>query len=320
MQVRYDPNLVEQTVFLATHQDRRAERELHSDLDPLYSLPEGQAREAEFRKVYGEFFARLGLGSVVRDLLAEHPLIEREVAQCVVREAPRSRAECAELYVRASNGTTDPMDRTLIIQICARSALNPEGLVLRMRRELLHVADMLDERFGYRQEAFDGPPSRQNLDRDRYRVLWDVYTEGRLTRRGKGDEKTVETLKRAFERTFRGRDSHSLGVFNRVLQATELTHQQILQWARSTELLFGDEVPQAKRSGELCPLCSFPTTDWFSFDASSERRVIEAIRSDFTSWSPEKGACRQCAEVYASIAADKLANAVSVPTSASSVE
>ena len=33
----------------------------------------------------------------------------------------------------------------------------------------------LDERFGYLRETFAGDPSWQNLQRNRYRVLWDTY-------------------------------------------------------------------------------------------------------------------------------------------------
>ena len=56
-----------------------------------------------------------------------------------------------------------------------------------LRRELLHVADMLDPAFGYLQGAAQrGPdPAVVNLLRERYRVLWDATIDGRLCREGR---------------------------------------------------------------------------------------------------------------------------------------
>lgn len=107
-----------------------------------------------------------------------------------------------------------------------------------MRRELLHVADMLDERFGYVRETFSGEPSRQNLQRDRYRVLWDTYVAGRLDREQFGVNGEKDRLERAFGRVFAnytaGTDG---GVFAGIFDAPSLTHRNFMDWACEPVLL-----------------------------------------------------------------------------------
>ncbi len=106
-----------------------------------------------------------------------------------------------------------------------------------MRRELLHVADMLDERFGYVREGFTGDASRQNLQRDRYHVLWNVYVEGRLGRKRLGAESEKERCRRAFDRAF-GVEQENSKAFDRVFHAESLTHRQLMNWACEVALLF----------------------------------------------------------------------------------
>ena len=61
---------------------------------------------------------------------------------------------------------------------------------------------MLDPAFEYCREEIDGLPSRQNLIRDRYRVLWDIYIEARLIHMGLGDAFQLTQLRRMFARAF----------------------------------------------------------------------------------------------------------------------
>ncbi|MFQ5489977.1 MAG: hypothetical protein ACE5GE_04580, partial [Phycisphaerae bacterium] len=128
---------------------------------------------------------------------------------------------------------------TVVIQICPQSFIDFDGLVPLMRRDLLHIADMLDERFGYERETFSGNPARQNLQRDRYRVLWDIYVEGRLEREPSNTRSEKERCKRAFGRVFgvdpKNENDH---VFDRVFDAESLTHRQLMDWACRAALLF----------------------------------------------------------------------------------
>lgn len=257
--IEYEQSLVETAVFLAGRADQHLECELHQVVDGLYEISDEELRQREFVPVFREFFTKLGFDRLIAGLLAERPLVGELVDRCVVREAPRKKAESAELLVQVNNGGEGRPSRTLVIQICPQSFLATDGgaafnplrgrFIALMRRELLHAEDMLDERFGYVREPFDGEPSLQNLQRDRYRVLWDTYVEGRLHREGLGGEKAQrpsrvkpalrENLERAFGRVFAiGTQEADSGAFACVFNAPSMTHGSFMEWAREPSLLF----------------------------------------------------------------------------------
>lgn len=232
--IEYEQSLVETAVFLAVRRDEKLECEFHLAIDPLYEIPDAELRQREFGPVFRAFFTRLGLDRVIAGLTAERLLIGEHVGRCIVREAPRARAESAELFVRKTENGEPATNRTLVIQACPPSLIDSERFVHRMRRELLHVADMLDDRFGYERVTFSGEPSRQNLMRDRYRVLWDVYVEGRLRREGLGANPKTARLRQAFDKVFAHAPLPSQdGAFARVLDAPALTHRMLLEWAKN---------------------------------------------------------------------------------------
>lgn len=303
MKIQFDPALVEQSVGHAVHGNRRLEAELHRSIDPLYAMDAGTKRDAEFRAAYFRFFSRLGLDSTFTRLFEEQPAIGREIERCLIREAPRSKNECAELLVKGRGEDLNPDERTLVIQVTVASLVEGDRLRSRIRRELFHVADMLDKKFAYRREQIDGLPSRQNLIRDRYRVLWDATIEGRLSRRGFEDEHASARIRSSFACVF-GIDSESLAnqAFDRVFSRESLTHAQLFEWAESPELLHG-RTPEAEpvaSAGGACPLCGFPTFDWFDFPADFPQSIFGSIRESHPDWSEGLGACRQCVEIYSS--------------------
>lgn len=302
MRIDYEPSFVEQTIFYAGRQDPKLETELHQATDRLYGLTDAAEREAGFQKVYGTLFRRLGYDGVVTGLLAERPLIEARVQHCIVRYAVSAKKEAAELFVRDTDDSAQ-QQRSLFIHAYHESLLNPESFKRRMRRELLHVADMLDEGFGYGKEALLGNQPRQNLIRDRYRVLWDIHVEGRLSREGHADDKMKLLLSRQFEKVF-AKYSACLfpPSFERVYRADNLNHSQILEWATSPEVLFEKDGADARgigpTSGEACPACKFSTFDWFGADEYTPV-LIAAVQASFPKWQPQQGICRQCADIYA---------------------
>ena len=237
--IQYEQSLVETAVFLAVRRDERLECELHQAVDPLYEIRDEELRQREFVPLFREFFTKLGLDRFVAELLAERPLVGELVDRCVVREAARKRAQSAELLVQGDTGDDGHMRRTLVIQLCPQSFLESERFLPLMRRELLHVADMLDTGFGYVCETFCGEPSRQNLQRDRYRVLWDIYVAGRLARERPGVKTEKEGLARAFGRVFaNGTAGNNDRVFSRLFDAPSLTHRNFMEWAREPGVLF----------------------------------------------------------------------------------
>ncbi len=330
MRIDYEPTLIEQAVFHAARRNPQLEARLHRATDRLYDLTEPEEKDSRFREVHKNIFQDLRLDEVIPRLLAEprctpssgyagkrrtSGLIERHVGHCIVREAASTKKEAADLYVNSDRNTPDSCTRTLFIQVCPQSLLNPEPFERRMRRELLHVADMLDERYGYDKDSLAGHQPRQNLIRDRYRVLWDIYVEGRLSRQGDGDQHAKRSLSHQFERVF-AKYSACLfpPSFERIFLADGLTHRQLMQWACAPELLFEQNSASVASGvrrdagryglspapGEPCPICKFSTYDWFNSDDLSPE-LIAAVQKDFPQWLSPTGICRQCTEIYGSI-------------------
>ncbi len=302
MRIEYEPSLVEQAVLSAARQDAALMGELHGATDPLYQLTDSTQQESRFREVYTGFFQRLGFDEVLPRLLKERPLIADNVGRCIARQAQNAHKEAAELYVKDEDESPSPSTRSLFIFVTPDSLLKPKELEHRMQSELLHTADMLDHRFGYVKDSLAGHHPRQNLIRDRYRVLWNIFVEGRLHREGHRDPEAEarlqEQLARVFGRAVNGRAAET---FARVFGAVDLTHGQMLAWAQSPADLFENSADEIQSGGPdlggPCPLCAFTTYDWVKpSDLSSA--TIPAIQRDFPAWQPHDGVCRQCAEIY----------------------
>lgn len=233
MRIDFDSNLVEKTVFLFSRRNSRLERDIHAAVDPVYLQKDGPERDREFRRIYGAFFSKLDLGGVIREVLAEYPLIQERVDRCLIVEAQRRRDESSELLVRQPTDDGASPARTLLIQVCPQSLLDPERTAGPMRRELLHVSDMLDAAFGYDRQDLEGQSAEQNLIRDRYRVLWDIYVEARLLRDGRIDDGGFPRLLDLFSRTFSPDDpALTQRMFAKLRNTLEMTHGRLLAWAR----------------------------------------------------------------------------------------
>ena len=255
-------------------------------------------------------FQQLRLDRGVSQLLAERTLLARSVQRCVVREVSSKKKQTAELFVKNAEdgGADEPRGsflRTIVMQVCPASLLNPEQFFAVMRCELLQIADMIDERFAYEKDSLRGRLPRENLIRDRYRVLWDAYAQGRLAGQGHANKAAIAQLPVRFQRVF-AIDSAQLvqPAVRRVFEAGHLTHDQLLHWAQSPGDLFQErgnaELDSTSTSGEPCPVCGCSTFDWYELKQEDDS-TIEAVQCDFPHWQPDQGICRQCAEIYAGI-------------------
>lgn len=198
----YEPALVEQAVRLAVIHDPAMERALHAEIDPLYAIPDPQRRDPAFAQCFAKAFRALELDRIVPALLEERPLVVSLVDGCKVCRAGRWSGQSAELFVRPAETDGAPKRRTLVVSVCPEALVHPDRAASLLRRELLHVSDMLDERFGYRPADLEGLSRLQQPTRDRYRVLWDVYVESRLRREGRVDDEGGAGLWPAFARAF----------------------------------------------------------------------------------------------------------------------
>jgi len=254
MRVEYDPVLIEKTVRVAVRGRADLEAELHRRIDPVYAESDRERQEQLFGTAFAEAFSRLGLDRRLGGLLRERPILVEGVGRCVVHEAVRARSQSAELFVQPGATRPGPEHRTLVLQVCPEALAAPKSLVPWMRRELLHVADMLDARFGYRRADLDSLPVACNVLRDRYRVLWDVFVEGRLIREECAERDAVEMLWGAFRRTFPP-EARERGRFEVLLSDPAITHARLMAWANRPDLLLESEEatpPATETDPETC--------------------------------------------------------------------
>lgn len=294
----YHPDLVEQVVFLVTRADPARECEWHEQIDRLYAIPDPETRSAALGKAYGDHFTAWkladGFESQLRSL-SGHCGLHR----CAMVPAGGSKNQKVDLLVKTDAGHTE---RTLFIQVRPESILDSAPLLPWLRRELLQVADMLDEKFGYQPDDIVGSPWERKLRQDRYLVLWRIHVAGRLLRRGHHDSKEMASLHAAFDKAFRHQGTGPAPEsFERVLSAEALTHAQLLAWAiEPRTLLFEPSADSdgGPSPGGLCPLCGFPTHDWFDFEAQRVNECFTTIMARHPQWRSDQGACRQCVETY----------------------
>jgi hypothetical protein len=279
--IEYDPRLVEEATLLAVagHQGESAFRR---ERDQLYEIADPEAREAAFRAFHAAWFERLGLDRPIGSALGERRPIMRAAERCLVAYAASAREEGAELFVAERR-------RSVLIRLAPATLLAPERLLEFLRHEFLHVADMLDPRFGYEPwlPSSDAGPAHRELLKERYRVLWDAYIDGRLARLGRATAGVRAERLGEFRRAFPTLGERAEALFERFFGAGSLRHAELVAFAVN---------PESGRG--YCPLCRFPT---HAFEPEPHRLAIATrarIRSDFPEWEPAAGLCLQCADLY----------------------
>jgi hypothetical protein len=282
--VEHEPRLIEAAV-LAAVRGGPEERAFLRERDRVYEIADVEAREGAFGALHARWFERLALDGPFRVALAERPEIAAGCDRCLVVHAVVERDESADLRVA---GDALP---TLLVCVRAETVSRPARLLDLLRHELLHVADMLDPRFGYAPTVggADLSPVHERLLRDRYRVLWDAYVDGRLARLGHVPlAARVERLQ-DFARAFPRLGARTEGAFRRFFDAPACTHRDLAGFA---------ERPDDASPAGRCPLCGLPTPALEPGAVGLTAAVLTAIESDFASWRPADGICSRCAELY----------------------
>jgi hypothetical protein len=287
LEPEWDPRLVEAAV-LAAMREGADEAAFHAERDALYEIAEAEAREPAFTALHTSWFDRLALDGPLREALAMRPEVAAGCARCLVTRARGGRDEGGDLLVAPG---TRPI---LSVRVTPETVAAPDRLRLLVRRELLHVADMLAPRFGYvpvLPEHVAGGP-RERAVRDSYRIVWDAYVDGRLVRAGLVPPGVRAERFREFARAFASLGDRLEAAFERFFEAPELTHGDLLGFAA------GDVAgaPPAAR----CRLCDMPTRAFDPAPDQLSRAVLAAIAGDFPAWGPADGLCGRCADLYAS--------------------
>jgi hypothetical protein len=239
--IRYDAGLVEAAVLLAEGREAPAVKlRFRAERDRIYECKDADEREARFEELHGRFFVQLGLDCPLHAVLAEYPDVLRRASSCHALRTLARRDEGADLRDDLSPDGQPAMPRPmLVLRLRPESLLDAVRLVPFLRRELQHVADMLDPAFGYERELPpDGAdPARANLLRERYRLVWETTVEGRLSRRH-GIEPQARAARLAeFARAFPSLDAER--EFAAWFDAAAPTHAAILGFAAAA----GQDLP-----------------------------------------------------------------------------
>jgi len=307
--IEWDPCLVEEAVLRFA--ETRHVPGFRGQRNRLYEIQDPEQREAAFRQFHSDWFERLDLGKGIWQALREQPLIPMRTRTCIVVHARGSRDEGADLFVSPDGkGTGQTEGRTVAIRLDPQRMLEEERLLAFLRHELFHIADMLDPGFGYEPRLPTGElgPTHERLLQDRYRVLWDIYIDGRLVRKNWAPSSVRDRRLQEFTKTFPMLADRIEEAFSRFFYGTSLTHAGLVSFAINPALLspaspclplcLSPSLKEAHHAGTRCPLCGFPT---YAFEQQPDRlpsELVARIRTDFPAWSPTLGLCQQCADLY----------------------
>jgi len=296
--LRFHPRLVEEAVFLSLKNHSQAGA-FYSERNRLYEIADADKREQAFLELHRSWFLRLALARPIEQAIGEQPSVAPHVRLYAVGCASGRKEEGVELFVSSNEGVSGKESRTVQILLRPESLLDPAALLPFLRRELYHIADMLDPEFGYEPSLppAEGGPTHDRVLKVRYRVLWDTTIDGRMARRGWASESARSERLRDFTRVFPVSGETTAQVFDRFFDQDNHTHAELAAFALAPRAAF--QKPGASSlAGSRCPLCGFPTYDFEPEPESLPKQVVAAIAADFPAWRPADGLCKQCAELY----------------------
>ena len=298
LSIKFDPKLVEDSVFYSQGASDIAP-ELAEQRDRIYDVANAEARDELFCELYRTWFHRLGLGEPIHRALREQALITTRVNKCYVLYASHAKQEGAELFVASDPASREIQQSNLRILIRPVTLLRAEPAMEFLRHELFHIADMLDPAFAYEPNLpkAEGGPTYDTLIINRYRVLWDVTIAGRMLRRGWCCAAVREQELNNFAHAFAMLNGQCEEPFQRFFDAAEPRHAELAAFAFAPRAAAGS-LSNAGVAGTHCSLCRFPTHVFATEPARLGAQVLAAINEDFPDWTPAKGLCVQCADLY----------------------
>ena len=296
--LQFDAGIVEEAVLLAIA-GHPEEPRFRRQRDRIYEIEDGEERERGFQEFHASWFQRLGLDRPLAMALQEESLLREKTWLCAVTPAASPQDEGADLYgAAASPSGADGAKPAIAIKLRPKTLLNTSVLLPFLRHELMHVADMLDPRFGYEPflPQFGLGSSHDNLVRERYRILWDTWIDGRLRRRGLVGPISRHTRWTQFLATFPCLGPAAQEAFTKLYESDVQTHRALLEVAQSPETTLHRPQDPAHRARH-CPLCRFPAYH-FANVAELPAGALNEIAADYPNWRAEEALCIQCADLY----------------------
>lgn len=300
MQLRYDEDFIEAAVFLGASGRRKGVPALqiarfHREREKLYAILDPDERNTAFFKLHLDWFREWGLEQPLTDVLKDFPLVREQLGALAVRKTTGKNDEGAELYVNEAG------QRTGLLALRLERLTNDAALRDYLRHEFTHLHDMLNPTFGY-SPALNLPglnAAQKRLARERYRLLWDITIDGRLTATGHAPMATREQHAAAFGRGYSfWSELKQTETFRSLWQSRSPQHADFLALIADPRGLRDAHRPEP---GASCPLCDFPTFHWADAD-SLPPEIIGRIITEFPAWQPEQSLCGRCLETYEAVA------------------
>lgn len=284
---------------MAALRGRPAERGFRADRDAAYALRDPDARETRFRAIHAAWFRRLDLDRPLVEALRAEPTVTARASRCLAMSVPSPRDERAELFVAPGAGSPAAAQRTVVLGLRPETFADPDRLLALCRRELLHIADLLDPDFGYTPRPPDlaASPLPEPLFRERYRALWAASVDGRLVRRGWAPSDLRAERARELAAAFPRLGASLEALVERLFTGPRPTHAELVRLALAPAPLPGAR-GGGPRPGERCPLCGCPT---HAFEADPLQLPPAArawIRRSAPDWEPADGLCGRCADLF----------------------
>jgi hypothetical protein len=270
-------------------------RRFHAERERCYHVLDPDERATAFARVQLSWFHEWGVEQSLASAVTRFPGLEAALAALAFRKARGKADEGAELYCDAQG------QRRGIVALRPERLADDGTLARWLNHELAHVADMVDDRFGYSPDVSQTGQtvSQQRLIRERYRLLWSVSIDGRLTRRGLETVADEAQRRREFDRGFAFLpEARRTALFAGLWDGQTASHGALLQVAADPRGLQDHHAPVP---GAPCPLCGFAAFQWM--DAKQLRPAArERIRNEFPGWRDGETVCARCAEMYDAIA------------------
>ncbi len=310
MRLEFDPSLIEEVIF-GELKDREEKgdfaltAEYHSYTDSIYENFHSDDRPSQFRKVEWNFFKKLELPKVIKEIFDEFPELEGKAGGGVIAKAVNPFDEGSYL---TKGMNQEAGQKRIVVKLLSDRFQEISYLRKLVRHELMHASDMLSESYGYRDERLGGNPMEESIVKERYCTFWDIFVDSRLIRKGKETLFDKDWRYREFEALYKKfPDDVKIAIFDVLWQDESLTHDKILGLAKDVNevIKISEGMPirhaaKKKKSilpGAQCPLCQFRTYRWAE-NIEQDAYLVDAIKKDFTGWEPEDGVCVQCTEAY----------------------
>ncbi len=145
-----------------------------------YGLPI-EKRDKAFNEVNLLYFSSLGYSSLIFTVLQDFSLFQEKLGLVSFIKASKRSEEGADLFVNSNDDSL--LSKTLVFKIIPDRFQDVEVLKINLNREFMHIHDMLDPEFDYKPSLETGDMERAecSLLQDRYRLLWQIYVEFRMS-------------------------------------------------------------------------------------------------------------------------------------------